>query len=208
MNITDSKENGIKKIVLSPQRVVQGRVKRNEELGRLSVQEFKQTEKWPVTLILDNVRSLHNVGSAFRSGDAFAIEKLYLCGITACPPHREIQKTALGATESVFWTYEKNTVDLVNRLKAEAYKIYAVEQVENSISLENFFWEKNEKIALVFGNEVDGISQEVVDVCTGAIEIPQFGTKHSLNVSVSIGVVLWEIRKNYLRNESRDNSLI
>lgn len=164
---------------------------RNEELDRLSNEEFKKAEKIPVCLVLDDIRSMHNVGSAFRTGDAFAVEKIYLCGITAQPPHREIQKTALGATESVEWEYRESVVDLVKELKKD-YLIAAVEQADESVSLDKFQPEEGKKYALVFGNEVFGVNEEVVKNADVCMEIPQFGTKHSLNVSVSIGVVLWD----------------
>ena len=164
---------------------------KNEELNRLSVEEYKNEEKNPVVLILDNIRSLNNVGSAFRTGDAFKVEKIYLCGITGQPPHRDIQKTALGATESVEWEYAENTIDLVNQLSSHGWQIMAVEQAENSISLLDFAPNSSDKLGFVFGNEVFGIEQGVVDACFQCIEIPQYGTKHSLNISVSIGVVLW-----------------
>lgn len=163
-----------------------------DELGRLSVAAFKAAAKRPVCVVLDNVRSMHNIGSAFRTGDAFRIEKLYLCGITATPPHREIHKAALGATESVDWEYREDTLALVRDLTARGYAVYAVEQTENSTPLQAF-GEATQPIALVFGNEVHGVQQAVVDACRGTVEIPQEGTKHSLNVSVSIGIVLWEL---------------
>jgi tRNA G18 (ribose-2'-O)-methylase SpoU len=163
----------------------------NEELNRLEIDEFKKVKKNPVVLVLDNVRSMNNVGSAFRTGDAFLIEKIYLCGITAQPPHREINKTALGATDTVEWKHFENTLDAVEDLKKEGYKIMSVEQAENSLSLEKFTPEPHEKYAYIFGNEVYGVEQEVVDKSDHCLEIPQFGTKHSLNISVSIGVVLW-----------------
>jgi tRNA G18 (ribose-2'-O)-methylase SpoU len=163
----------------------------NEELNRLEVDAFKKSKKNPIVLVLDNVRSMNNVGSAFRTGDAFLIEKIYLCGITAKPPHREINKTALGATETVAWEHFENTSDAVERLKKEGYTIMSVEQAEDSLSLENFTPNSDEKYAFVFGNEVYGVEQEVVDKSDYCLEIPQFGTKHSLNISVSIGVVLW-----------------
>ncbi|WNB17879.1 RNA methyltransferase [Marivirga arenosa] len=163
----------------------------NEELNRLEVEEFKETPKNPIVLVLDNVRSMNNVGSAFRTSDAFLIEKIYLCGITAKPPHREINKTALGATDSVEWEHLENTLDAVEKLKKEGYKVMSVEQAEESLSLEEFNPQKDEKYAFVFGNEVFGVEQEVVDKSDHCLEIPQFGTKHSLNISVSIGVVLW-----------------
>ena len=165
-----------------------------EELERKSVEEFKGAEKLPLVLVLDNVRSLHNVGSVFRNADAFAVEKIYLCGISATPPHREINKTALGATESVDWEYVKDTKTVVKKLKESEYEVYALEQTQGSIYLSNF--DANaEKIAVVLGHEVKGVQQEVIDLCDGAIEIPQLGTKHSFNVSVSAGIAMWEIYK-------------
>jgi len=172
---------------------------KNEDLGRKTVDEFKRSEKLPVILVLDNVRSLNNVGSAFRTADSFLLDNLYLCGVTGSPPNAEIEKTALGATESVNWKYFKTTTAAVEELKHAGYKVYAVEQVENSISLENFTVTKNEKIALVFGNEVYGVEQEVINTCDGSIEIPQLGTKHSLNISVSIGIVVWEVAKQHIK---------
>ena len=163
------------------------------ELNRLDVDSFKKSWKLPVVVILDNVRSMNNIGSVFRTCDAFRIEKIYLCGITACPPHKDIEKTALGATQSVDWQYFDATKSAIEKLKTDGYKIYAVEQVKNSILLHQFTVEKTEKIALVFGNEVMGVEQEVIDNCDGSIEIPQFGTKHSLNISVSAGIVLWQM---------------
>lgn len=163
-----------------------------DQLHRISVQEFKDSEKTPIVLVLDNIRSMSNIGSMFRTADAFHLEGLFLCGITAQPPHREINKTALGATESVDWQYSPTTIDCVRRLKQENYKIIAVEQTENSIFLQDYRGGK-ERIALVFGNEVEGVDQEVIDMCDSVIEIPQFGTKHSFNVSVSCGIVLWEV---------------
>lgn len=174
---------------------------RNEELDRLSTEEFKSVEKTPVCLVLDDIRSMHNVGSAFRTGDAFAIEKIYLCGITAQPPHREIQKTALGATESVEWEYREDILELVKELKNE-YQIASVEQADESVSLDEFQPEEGKKYAFVFGNEVFGVKDEVVDQSDLCLEIPQFGTKHSLNVSVSIGVVLWDY---FLKNKTNPN---
>lgn len=164
-----------------------------EELNRQSVEEFQNSSKIPVVIVLDNIRSLHNVGSVFRTSDAFAVEKLILTGITAKPPHREIQKTALGATESVSWEYVKSCAAAVENLKASGYKVFGVEQVSGSTSLEVIKYSKEEKLALIFGNEVKGVDQEVLDLCDGFIEIPQSGTKHSLNISVSVGVVLWEL---------------
>lgn len=165
----------------------------NEELNRQSILEYKEMDKKQIVVILDNVRSLNNVGSTFRSSDAFAIEAVYLCGITAKPPHREINKTALGATESVNWQYFQETELALLQLKEKGWKVYAVEQAENSIALDQFFPDANDKIALIFGHEVNGVSQKMVDLADGVIEIPQNGTKHSLNISVSVGVVLWDI---------------
>lgn len=164
-----------------------------EELNRLSVEEFRQTGKLPVVVVLDNIRSCHNTGSVFRTSDALLIERIILCGITATPPNKEIHKTALDAEKSVSWSYIEDTGEAVVRLKAEGYRVLAVEQVQNSISLPEFHPQPDEKIALVFGNEVKGVQQKVIDLCDGALEIPQFGTKHSFNVSVSAGIVLWEI---------------
>ena len=166
---------------------------KNEELDRLSIEAFKEAEKIPLVLVLDNVRSLNNIGSAFRTADAFLIEKIYLCGITGQPPHREINKTALGATDSVAWEYKKDTLSLVKALKEEGFTIFSIEQAENSISLEDFNPDGIAKIACVFGNEVFGVDQEVVNASDACLEIPQFGTKHSLNISVSIGIVVWEL---------------
>jgi len=164
-----------------------------EELGRISIDEFKDAEKLPVCLVLDNIRSLHNVGSTFRTADAFRIEKIFLTGITGTPPHREIQKTALGATESVDWTYAENPVDVVKQLKLVGYRIVIIEQTTESIPLQRFNPSAAEKYALVFGNEVNGVSDEVIEQGDLALEIPQLGTKHSLNVSVCLGVVVWEL---------------
>lgn len=165
----------------------------NEDLKRISLDEFKSAQKLPVVIILDNVRSMHNVGAAFRTCDAFLIEKIFLTGITAVPPHREIHKTALGATESVDWEFNEKTIDVVSRLRKDGYIIVAVEQAEPHISLKAFRPEKGKKYCLVFGNEVFGVEGEVVQVCDLCVEIPQSGTKHSLNISVSIGVVLWKL---------------
>lgn len=166
---------------------------KNEELDRVEVEAFKKLDKNPVVVVLDNIRSMHNVGSAFRTADAFRAEKIVLCGITAQPPHREINKTALGAAESVDWTYEENTVEAIQKLKKEGYQIFSVEQADKSTRLNEFLPEKDQKCAFVFGNEVFGVEDEVIRVSDGVIEIPQFGTKHSLNVSVSIGVVVWDV---------------
>lgn len=164
----------------------------NEELKRISTIEYKQAPKLPVIIVLDNVRSQNNVGSVFRTSDAFRIEKIYLCGITSTPENREVHKTALGAEEAVDWEYAKDTLTVINGLKTQGYKIYSVEQAENTTSLENFRIEGNEKYVLVFGNEVKGVQQEVIDLSDGCIEIPQFGTKHSFNISVTVGMVLWQ----------------
>ena len=166
-----------------------------DEMGRLSPSEFKEEKKIPLVLVLDNIRSMHNVGSTFRTADAFLIEKIYLGGITAKPPHREIQKTALGAQDSVDWEHNPDTVVLVKKLKEEGFTIIAIEQTHESISLDNFEVNEEEKYALIYGNEVFGVSDEVLELCDYSIEIPQFGTKHSLNVSVSLGISLWEFVK-------------
>ncbi|MBQ7222864.1 MAG: RNA methyltransferase [Bacteroidales bacterium] len=165
----------------------------NAELGRISVEEFKNSEKAPVVVILDNVRSQHNIGSAFRTCDAFRVGKIFLCGICAVPPTAEIHKSALGAEFSVEWEYFTETSEAVSRLKKEGYVLVSVEQAENSTSLEQFCCEEGKKYALIFGNEVHGVQQEVVDESDICLEIPQYGTKHSLNVSVSIGIVLWNL---------------
>jgi 23S rRNA (guanosine2251-2'-O)-methyltransferase len=166
-----------------------------DQLNRVDIESFKELEKTPITIVLDNVRSMHNVGSAFRTADGFAIEQILLCGITATPPHREIEKTALGATQSVDWTHYKETTEALQHLKEQGYKIFAIEQAENSTSLEQFEISTNDKYAFVFGNEVHGVDEEVMQIVDGCIEIPQFGTKHSFNVSVTIGIVLWDILK-------------
>ncbi len=166
---------------------------KNSELGRISVDEFKEVQKTPLIVILDNIRSLNNVGSVFRTSDAFLIEKIYLCGITATPPNKEIHKTALGATESVAWEYAKDTLTLIEKLKASKINILSIEQAENSTMLNEFTPEKNQTYAIVLGNEVKGVQQEVVSASDMVIEIPQLGTKHSLNISVSCGVVLWDL---------------
>ncbi|SNR38215.1 SpoU rRNA Methylase family protein [Lutibacter agarilyticus] len=167
----------------------------NSELGRLNVEDFKKTDKIPLIVILDNIRSLNNIGSVFRTSDAFLIEKIYLCGITAQPPHKEIHKTALGATESVDWEYVEDTIELIQKLKDENVIIASIEQAENSTMLQDFSIKQNQKYAIVMGNEVKGVQQEVVSASDYCIEIPQFGTKHSLNISVSCGVVLWDLFK-------------
>ena len=163
-----------------------------DELNRVGVEEFKTQDKLPVVVILDNVRSMHNVGSAFRTGDGFAIEKMILCGITATPPHREIEKTALGATQSVDWVHYDDTVDAINELRTNGYEIIAIEQAAGSIMLNTFKPDTTKKYALIFGNEVNGVSDEVMAVIDKCIEIPQFGTKHSFNIVISAGIVLWD----------------
>ncbi len=176
-----------------------------DELGRKSVADFKLADKKPLVVVMDNIRSMHNVGSVFRTADAFLISGICLCGFTPQPPHRDIQKTALGATESVDWLYYENTKDAVLALKQQGYKVFAIEQTQGSISLENFktylsnasnddvYKESNKELAFVFGNEVEGVCDEVLAICDGAIEIPQYGMKHSLNISVAAAIVLWEM---------------
>ena len=163
------------------------------ELNRITVDDFKSVEKNPLVVVLDNIRSLNNIGSVFRTSDAFRVQSIYLCGITGTPPNKEIHKTALGATESVDWQYFENTEDAVRELQSKKFRVYAVEQAFGSVMLNNFTVEENTPIAVVFGNEVNGVREDVMNLVDGCIEIPQFGTKHSLNVSVSIGVVLWEV---------------
>ena len=165
----------------------------NSELDRLSVDGFKAVSKTPLIVILDNIRSLNNIGSVFRTSDAFRIEKIYLCGITATPPHKDIQKTALGSTESVDWEYAESSLALLKKLQSNDIQVLSIEQAEKATMLHEFTPKKNQKYALVFGNEVKGVSQEVVNNSDQVIEIPQYGTKHSLNVSVSCGVVLWDV---------------
>ena len=167
----------------------------NRELGRKSIEEYRNSEKSSIVIVLDNVRSQSNVGSVFRTADAFLTKKIYLCGITAKPPHRDIQKTALGATESVEWSHHESTLDVVRQLKAEGYKIIGIEQAEGSVALQNIKIEKGEKYALIFGHEVNGVDQKVIDLCDMCVEIPQFGIKHSFNIAVSAGIVLWEMNK-------------
>lgn len=168
---------------------------KNSELGRLDVEGFKKTTKIPLIVILDNIRSLNNIGSVFRTSDAFVVEKIYLCGITAQPPNKEIHKTALGATESVDWEYVEDALTLIEKLKEVSIKIVSIEQTENATMLQDFGIDKDQKYAIVFGNEVKGVQQEVVSNSDYCIEIPQFGTKHSLNISVSVGVVIWDLFK-------------
>lgn len=165
----------------------------NEELDRLEVLEFKKATKIPIVIVLDNVRSMNNIGSVFRTADAFLIEAIYLCGITATPPHKDIHKTALGATESVDWKYFENTEEAVSLLRSEGYRILGIEQTEESIMLREYMPKPNVKYGMIFGHEVRGVQQSIIDLCDDTIEIPQFGTKHSLNISVCAGVVLWEI---------------
>jgi 23S rRNA (guanosine2251-2'-O)-methyltransferase len=165
---------------------------KSDDLNRVGVDEFKAQDKLPVVVILDNVRSMHNVGSAFRTADGFAIEKIILCGITARPPHREIEKTALGATQSVEWSYAAETLDAVKELKANGYEIIAIEQARGSVMLNIFIPDGAKKYALIFGNEVNGVSEEVMANIDKCIEIPQFGTKHSFNIVISAGIVLWD----------------
>ena len=166
---------------------------KNNELGRITVDEFKSIKKTPLIIVLDNIRSLNNIGSVFRTSDAFLIEKIYLCGICATPPNRDIHKTALGATESVDWEYVEDTLALIQKLKDAKVKVLAIEQAENSTKLDTFFPEKGQKYAIVMGNEVKGVQQKVVDTADLCIEIPQLGTKHSLNISVTTGVVIWDL---------------
>ena len=165
----------------------------NSELDRKSIEDFKQSEKTPIIIVLDDIRSLHNIGSVFRTADAFLIEKIYLCGITATPPNKEIHKTALGATETVAWEHNNNVLEVIQNLKDDNVTVFAIEQVESAIFLQDFKIEKDKKYALVFGNEVFGVSQKAIELCDGCIEIPQLGTKHSLNISVSAGIVVWDL---------------
>ena len=169
-----------------------------DELNRVTTEEFKAQEKIPLVVVMDNVRSMYNVGSVFRTCDAFSVERLLLCGITACPPHKEIAKTALGATESVVWAHYSTTVEAVTELKQQGYKVWAVEQVDTSVMLDRMEVSGDEKTAIVLGNEVFGVDDEVLALCDGAIEIPQNGTKHSLNVSIAGGIVIWEFFKKMM----------
>lgn len=166
---------------------------RNEELDRLTIEEFKSSRKFPIAIMLDNLRSMNNVGSAFRTSDAFSIEKVVLTGITAQPPHRDIHKTALGATDSMDWEYFASSDEAITEIRAQGYRIVSIEQVEGSILLDDFIPKSGEKYCFVFGNEVKGVDQKVIDQSDLCLEIPQFGTKHSLNVSVSMGVILWDV---------------
>ena len=172
-----------------------------EQLNRVDVETYKELPKIPLTVVLDNVRSLNNIGSVFRTSDAFRVSAVYLCGITATPPHKEIHKTALGAEDSVDWLYFETVKEAVERLKSEDVKIYAVEQAEGSQMLQDFSLERGQKTAVIFGNEVDGVSDEIMDEVDGAIEIPQFGTKHSLNVSVTAGIVIWDMARKLFLSE-------
>ncbi|CAM3997235.1 RNA methyltransferase [Flavobacterium antarcticum] len=167
----------------------------NSELDRKTVEDFKTASKTPLIIVMDDIRSLHNIGSVFRTADAFLIEKIYLCGITATPPHKEIQKTALGATETVAWEHNKNVLDVIKQLQSENVTVLAIEQVEQAYLLDEFVVDSSKKYALVFGNEVYGVSQEAVALCDGCVEIPQLGTKHSLNIAVSAGIVIWDLFK-------------
>lgn len=172
----------------------------NSELERKSIEDFKKSDKTPLILVLDDIRSLHNIGSVFRTSDAFLVEKIILCGITATPPNKEIHKTALGATETVAWEHHESVLEVIENLKKENVMTLAIEQVESAIFLQDFQVEKNQKYALVFGNEVYGVSQEAVAICDGCIEIPQLGTKHSLNIAVSAGIVVWDLFQKIHRN--------
>ena len=167
----------------------------NSELDRKSIDDFKKSDKTPLILVLDDIRSLHNIGSVFRTADAFLVEKIILCGITATPPNKEIHKTALGATETVAWEHQENVLEVIENLKRANVRTLAIEQVESAVFLQDFTVEKNQKYALVFGNEVFGVAQEAVALCDGCIEIPQLGTKHSLNIAVSAGIVVWDLFK-------------
>lgn len=165
------------------------------ELNRISIEEFKEADKLPLVVVLDDIRSLHNIGSVFRTADAFRIECIYLCGITATPPHPEMHKTALGAEFTVDWKYVNNAVETVDNLRSEGYVVYSVEQAEGSIMLDELTLDRSKKYAVVMGNEVKGVQQEVIDHSDGCLEIPQYGTKHSLNVSVTAGIVIWDLFK-------------
>jgi len=173
-----------------------------DELGRVTPDKFRELDKFPIILVLDNIRSMMNVGSVFRTADAFRIEKIMLCGITACPPNKEIHKTALGATESVDWQYFEETAEAVKALRNENYRVFALEQTNQSISLHSFTPEQNEKYALIFGNEIKGVQENVLSLCHGCIEIPQFGTKHSFNISVTAGITLWDFFSKMKQFES------
>jgi len=180
----------------------------NSELNRKSLDEFRRSEKSPFVIVLDNIRSFSNVGSVFRTADAFLVEAIYLCGITGKPPHREIRKTALGATESMTWKYFERTADAVKELRSFGYIIVGIEQAEGAISLSDFRINKGNKYALIFGHEVNGVSQEIINDCDLVIEIPQFGTKHSFNIAVSVGIVLWELCRQYTYSSPPPPSLL
>jgi tRNA G18 (ribose-2'-O)-methylase SpoU len=175
---------------------------KNSELERLTVEEFKQANKFPVVIVLDNIRSQNNIGSAFRTGDAFRIESIYLCGISATPPHREIHKTALGAENTVDWKYFDTTIEAVKLLKEQGFKIVAVEQAAQSIMLQDFKSNISEKLALIFGNEVDGVDDSIMEMADYCVEIPQFGTKHSLNITVSLGIVIWHLASSAIKSST------
>jgi len=177
-----------------------------EELDRISAEEYKNAEKSPITVVLDNIRSCSNIGSVFRTSDALLIEKIYLCGISATPPNREIHKTALDAEKSVEWEYFEKTEEVIKILQSRGYLVYSIEQVENSIKLPDFYPPENGKLAFIFGNEVKGVQQEAINLCDGSIEIPQYGTKHSFNISVSAGIVLWDIFQKM--NRAFPNSVV
>ena len=171
----------------------------NAELDRKSIEQYRVSPKLPVVMVMDNIRSQSNIGSVFRTSDAFLVEAIYLCGITACPPHREIQKTALGATESVNWKYYSSTADAAAELRKKGYILIAVEQAEGALKLQDLILEKGKKYALIFGHEINGVGQEIVDNCDMCVEIPQFGTKHSFNIAVSAGIVLWAVSQNLMK---------
>ena len=181
--------------IIFPMKLEQMRKLSNSELNRISVEEYKVVEKLPIVIVLDNIRSSNNIGSVFRTADAFRIECLHLCGITSTPPNKDIQKTALGSTSSVEWKYFNNTIESIKQLKNEGYLIYSIEQVDESCKLDTFIPENDTKIALVFGNEVKGVEENIIELSDKCIEIPQFGTKHSLNISVSAGIVIWDFFK-------------
>ncbi|MCD6090552.1 MAG: RNA methyltransferase [Bacteroidales bacterium] len=172
---------------------------KNSELNRISIEEYKAAKKTPFVIILDNIRSQSNIGSVFRTSDCFRLEAIFLCGLTAQPPHREIQKTALGATESVPWKYFDNTTDAIEELKNKGYLVYAIEQAEGSFKLGEFIPDLKKKCAFIFGNEVKGVQQKAINISDGCIEIPQYGTKHSFNISISVGIVLWEMYQKLLK---------
>lgn len=180
---------------------------KNSELERKNVEEFRSAKKTPIIVVLDNIRSLNNIGSVFRTADAFLIKKIYLCGITGCPPHKDIQKTALGATETVEWEYVEQTIEVVKKLKARGIKVFSVEQAENAVMLNDFKPGKGECCAVIFGNEVKGVDQEVVSASDGVLEIPQLGSKHSLNIAVSAGIVIWDLFAKISRESFQNSSV-